>query len=107
LDKRSLLDVSCRVLGLWQLLLGMEDALSWINILQKSYEPLHTLPSAMLVFGLARLIAGLFLLFSASTVVNLVYGKMLPGRCRNCGYDIRATPNRCPECGTEAMTLPK
>ena len=43
----------------------------------------------------------------ASTIVEMrrVLRRRRAGRvglCRNCGYDMRATPDRCPECGSPA-----
>jgi hypothetical protein len=102
-----LLDVSSRVLGLWELLEAKDSAVTWINIVQKTYEPYHEAPTALMTHTLAHLIAGVFLLISAPFIVHLVYGKPQPGACRNCGYDMRATPGRCPECGTETAVIAK
>ena len=40
----------------------------------KLYDPVREAPNALLILSLSHLLPGLFLLFSASTVVNMVYG---------------------------------
>jgi hypothetical protein len=42
----------------------------------------------------------------AAWVVNLLRrrARLAVGRCPQCGYDLRATPDRCPECGKAARS---
>lgn len=47
-------------------------------------------------------VALLFLLLGMPAIVQIRrrLRAVPPGRCRSCGYDLRATEDRCPECGT-------
>jgi hypothetical protein len=50
----------------------------------------------------------MFLVFSVLPISRLStsvrsFRRRQHGRCRQCGYDLRATPDRCPECGTAAQ----
>ena len=70
-------------------------------------SPLHFyfvgVPHALLVLllALAGAPAGLRLLTRIRRRL-----RPLPGHCRACGYDLRASPDRCPECGTHAAAMP-
>lgn len=49
---------------------------------------------------------GLLLGYGFARIAKSRIAKAIKGRCPNCGYDLRATPDRCPECGTAMATSP-
>ena len=49
-------------------------------------------------------LAVVFAILPAIWVIQRMRAKPATGKCRQCGYDLRASPHRCPECGTPTVT---
>jgi hypothetical protein len=61
---------------------------------------LSVVPSDQLHWYAAAAILPLSLLILlAFREMRTQQARLARGRCINCGYDLRATPDRCPECG--------
>jgi hypothetical protein len=75
LDKRSLLDVAARAMGIWQLCLGWDDLGSYVDVLQRWYRNSYYSPQAFVFYALVHAIAGLFLVFGGTVIVKMVYGE--------------------------------
>jgi hypothetical protein len=76
-----------------------------------SFLGLHRLSDSTTGFWLVGvpmwLPAGVCAVGLAASIVAGRRRRRIAGACRNCGYDLRATPDRCPECGWAAVVEAK
>ena len=70
---RDWFEIGVRLLGVWSLINGIDEAVTYANVLMKLYNPSLTSPQGFLTHALAHLLVGLFLFLSARGVVNAVY----------------------------------
>ena len=62
----------------------------------------HIEPRFLGIIIWASYVAVFYLVFRWRRKRDLAEHRAKLGLCRECGYDLRATPDRCPECGAIA-----
>ncbi len=70
---RNWFGVGVRLIGLWEIVSGLDELVTYGNVIMRLYTPSLTSPNGFLTHAIAHLLIGFFLLFSAIGVVNAVY----------------------------------
>jgi hypothetical protein len=70
---RNWFGVGVRLIGVWEIVSGLDELVTYGNVLLGFYRTSLTSPIGFLTHAIVHLLVGLFLLFSAMGVVNSVY----------------------------------
>lgn len=72
-DMRNWFGVGVRLIGVWEIVSALDEAVTYVNVLTRLYTPNLTNENGFLTHAIAHLVVGFVLLFFAPAVVNAVY----------------------------------
>ena len=70
---RNWFGVGVRLIGLWEIVNGLDELVTYGNVVMRLYTPSLTSPRGFLTHAIAHLLIGYFLLFYAASVTDAVY----------------------------------
>jgi hypothetical protein len=70
---RRWFEVGVRLMGVWQIVSGLDESVSYFNFVAKLFTSNTTTPNVYLSHAIGHLLVGFFLLFAAVSIANTVY----------------------------------